>query len=54
MNLMNHQPGTDEIYLYVEDPFKSQYQFLISKHEDVGLKHFKDPKVFTEYSFNIH
>ena len=53
LNLTNHQPDIDKIYLYAEDPFESKYQFLISKREDVGLKHFKDLKVFIEYSFNM-
>ena len=26
-----------------------KYQYLISKHKDVGLKHLQDPKAFIEY-----
>ena len=29
---------------------KKKYQYLINKGEKVGLNHFNDPKVFTEYS----
>ena len=29
---------------------KKKYQYLISKHEEVGLDHFDDPKTFIEYS----
>ena len=38
-----------------------KYQFLIKKHEDVGIKHLNDSKVFIEYSqcmddvyYNVH
>ena len=27
-----------------------KYQYLINKHEKVGLNHFNDPKAFMEYS----
>ena len=50
LNLINCQLYTDKIHLYVEDPYKSTYQFLINKHENVGLEHFKISKVFVEYS----
>ena len=29
---------------------KKKYQYLINKHEKVGLNHFNDPKAFMEYS----
>ena len=29
---------------------KNKYQYLINKHEKVGLNHFNDPKAFMEYS----
>ena len=41
---------TDKIYLYAKDLNKPKYQFLIKKHEDVGIKHLNDPKAFIEYS----
>ena len=41
---------TDKIYLYTKDLNKPKYQFLIKKHEDVGIKHLNDPKAFIEYS----
>ena len=49
LNLINHQPEIDKIFLYVKDPYKLKYQYLISKVEEVGLKHLSDPKVFIEY-----
>ena len=36
--------------MYAKDPYESNYQFLISKRESVGLKRFNDPKAFIEYS----
>ena len=50
LNLINKQPDIDKIYLYAKDPYEAKYQILIDKRESVGLKHFNDPKAFTEYS----
>ena len=50
LNLINNQQDTDKIYLYAKDPYEAKYQFLISKRESTGLKHFNDPKAFIEYS----
>ena len=50
MNLINNQPDIDKIYLYAKDPYEAKYQFFINKRESIGLKHFNDPKAFTEYS----
>ena len=30
------QPDIDKIYLYAEDPYEVNFQFLILKCEDVG------------------
>ena len=54
LNLINNQPDIDKICLYAKDPYEDKYQFLIKKKESIGLKHFNDPKVFTEYSNNMH
>ena len=53
LNLINNQPGIDEIYLYAKDPYEAKYQFLINKRESTGLKCFNDPKVFIEYSSDM-
>ena len=50
LNLINNQPDIDKIYLYAKDPYEAKYQYLINRHEKVGLDHFDDPKVFIEYS----
>ena len=53
LNLINKQPDIDKIYLYAKDRYEAKYQFLIHKRESTGLKHFNDPKAFTEYSNNM-
>ena len=40
----------EKIYLYVKDLNELKYQFLIKKHEDVGINHLNDPQEFIEYS----
>ena len=50
LNLINNQPDIDKIYLYAKDLYEAKYQYLINKHEKVGLDHFDDPKAFIEYS----
>ena len=50
LNLIDNQPGIDEIYLYAKDPYEAKYQYLINKCEKVGLDHFNDPKAFKNYS----
>ena len=54
LNVINNQQDIDKIYLYVKDPYEEKYQYLINKREGVGLKHFNDPKVFIEYSNDMH
>ena len=48
--MIHYQPDIDKIYLYAKDPYEAKYQCLINKPEKVGLKHYDDPKAFTEYS----
>ena len=36
--------------MYAKDPYEGKYQFLIKRRENVGVKHFNDPKAFIEYS----
>ena len=50
LNLINNQPDIVKIYLYAKDPYEAKYQYLINKCENVGLKHYDDPKSFIEYS----
>ena len=53
-NVINQQPDIDKICLYAKDPYEAKYQFLITKHEDVGKKHFNNSKAFIEYSNNMN
>ena len=50
LNLINNQSDINKIYLCTKDPYEAKYQCLVNKRESSGLKHFNDPKAFTEYS----
>ena len=50
LNLINHGPDIDKIYLYAKDPNEAKYKFLINKQGSTGLKYLKDSKAFIEYS----
>ena len=49
-NLINKHQDIDKMYLYARDPYEAKYQFLISKRESIGLKHFNEFKALIEYS----
>ena len=53
LNLVNRQPDIDKIYLYAKDTFNPKYQILINKCDQIGTKHFNDPKAITKYSSDI-
>ena len=50
LNLIDSQPDIDKMCLYAKDPYEPKYQYLINKREPAGIKYFKDPKAFIEYS----
>ena len=50
LNLTKEQDNIDKIYLYAKDLSELKYEFLIKKHEDVGIKFCNDPNAFIEYS----
>ena len=54
LHSINNQPDIDKRYLCAKDPYEDKYQFLIKKRENIGLKHFNDPKAFIEYSNDMH
>ena len=54
LNLINNQPDIDKIYLYAKDRYEDKCQLLIKKRENIGLRHFNDPKAFIEYSNDMH
>ena len=53
LNLINHQPYIDKIYLSAKDRYEEKHYFLINKQESTGFKHFNDLKAFIEYSNDI-
>ena len=50
LNLINHKPDVDKIYLYAKDPFEAKYLLPINKRETKCLKYLNDSKAFIEYS----
>ena len=49
LNLINHEPDIDKIYLYAKDPYEAKYQSLTNKRESTCLKSLNDRKAFIEY-----
>ena len=52
LNLINHQPYIDKIYIYANDPYEAKYQLIIHKYISVTLKHCDNPKVIFNYFNN--
>ena len=54
LNLIENQwQDIEKIYLYVKDLFKSKYQLLINRREEVGIKNLKNSEPFIDYSQTI-
>ena len=53
LNLINHEPDIDKIYIYAKDPYEVKYQLLINRRVNTGLKYFNDTKAFIEFSNNV-
>ena len=45
LNLISCLSEINKIFSFTEDPYEPKYQLLINKHDQTGLKHFKDPKI---------
>ena len=54
LNVINHEPGTDNIYLYWNDPYEAKYQLSTIKRESTALKFLNDPKPFIEHSHGMN
>ena len=54
LDLIENQADIDKKYLYVKGPYESKYQYLNNKRKGVGINHFNDPKVFIDYSSDMH
>ena len=50
INLISEQNDIDKIYLYARDLREHEYDYLIKKREDVGIKHVNNPNGFLECS----
>ena len=48
-SLVSQQPHIDKIYLYLEHPYEANYQLLINKRENTGLKHLNDSKALIQF-----
>ena len=46
LNLINHEPDIDKIYLY--DPYKAKYQLLINERKSTGSKYLNDLEVLLD------
>ena len=51
--ILNQNINIDKIYLYQKNHFEPKYQLLINKREQTSIKHFKETKVFIEYSVDV-
>ena len=54
LNLINHEPGIDKIYLYAKNINEEKYKLLINKRESTGWKYLNDSKAFIEYSNDMN
>ena len=54
LNLIkNQRPDIDKIFLYIKDPFESNYQWLINGKGNLKLENLNNPKTFDDYSQTI-
>ena len=53
LNLINHEPDIDKIYLYAKDLYEAKYQLLIDKRKNTELNYLNDSQAFIEYTNDI-
>ena len=53
INLINEQKDINKIYLYAKDLSEPNYEYLIKKPEDGGIKHVNNSNAFTECSNTV-
>ena len=46
LSLIKENDDIDKVYLYAKDLSELKYEFLIKKHDDVGIKYCNDPNAF--------
>ena len=54
LHLTNNLHPIDKIYLYAKDTDEKNYQYLINKREQAGIKNLNDPHTFIEYSNDMN
>ena len=54
LHLINNFHPIDKIYLHAKDTDEKQYQYLINKREQAGIKNLNDPHAFIEYSNDMN
>ena len=48
LNFIKHQRlDVDKTYLYIKDPFESDYQLSFNKREKLGIRYVKNPRAFS-------
>ena len=53
LNLINHEPDIDKIYLYAKDLYEAKYQLLIDKRKNTELNYLNESQAFIEYTNDI-
>ena len=53
LNLINHQPDIDKMYLYAKDQYEVKRQLFINKEDSTSLMYLNDSKAFIEYLSNM-
>ena len=53
LHLIDNFHPIDKIYLYAKDTDEDNYQYLINKREQAGIKNLNDPHAFIEYSSDV-
>ena len=54
LNLINHEPDINKMYLYAKDPNEPKYQLLINRRKSTAFKYFNDSKAFIKYSNDMN
>ena len=54
LHLIDKFHPLDKIYLYAKDTDEPEFEYLINKREQVGIKNLNDPLAFTEYSNDMN
>ena len=48
LNVINHEPDIDEIFLYTKNPYEAKYLLLINERKSTGLEYLNKSKAFIE------